>query len=76
MSTLLKRVKRLEEACGFDSSGFPPGSRQWEEHWFEQIDRHARGEPGICIPIQAVRAWIQSGTSDDGDDDEDEDMVG
>jgi len=65
MNSLLSRLKRLEEARGVDSSGYPPHSPQWEEYWFRRVDRHVSGESRERFPIEAIRAWMQRPDGDD-----------
>jgi len=55
----LRRLKRLEEARGFDESRHPPYSQQWFEFWGRQLERHLNGEHSLLLPLDAVRAWMR-----------------
>jgi hypothetical protein len=65
MNTLLKRLKRLEQACGVDSSGYAPHSPQWKEYWFRRLESYAKGDSHQVFPIEVIRAWIQNPPSED-----------
>ena len=65
MTGLRRRLNRLEQACGVDSSGYPRQSPRWLEYWVEQTDRYMRGQPHEGLRLEGVREWMRRDPGED-----------
>ena len=67
MSNLNRRLKKLE-ALMTDDVGLVTGSPRWWAYWNEQLHKYIEGDGANAkdfkIPLDVLRAWIQSADSD------------
>lgn len=59
MRGIERRLQKLGEVFHIDPSGCTPHSPEWLAYWDRQVERHIRGESGVRLTLEAVRAWAE-----------------